>query len=537
VGRTKWAGVLAVVALLCGLLASGCSSQIGEPGVITANGTEPQNPLLPANTNENGGSRIVDRLFAGLRWIDAKGGQHNEVARSIESTDQQHFTITLQPGWTFTDGTPVTARSFVDAWNFGAFGPNAQLLSFAYAPIVGFDDVQASPPRARTMSGLHVIDDLTFTVELKVPTIDFLARLAYSAFYPLPAAAFQNMTAFGQHPIGDGPYRMAGPDAWQHNVRLDLVRNDSYHGGRPAKNKKLSFIFYSSLDTAYSDLQTGNLDLLDVIPDSALTVFRRDLGSDAITQPAAYSQWIGFQPNVPHFAGEEGRLRRQAISMAIDRAKIATAIFHGAEVPAQDFTASVLPGFTPDVPGNDVLTYHPARARSLWAQADALSKWTGPLQIAYNADGGHQAFIDAVANSVKNALGIQAEGAPYPTFPQERDAIVHRTVGKPFRLGWQGDYPSMLEYLEPNFVTGSSTNDSEYSDPQFDQLIAAAESAPGEQQSYQLITQAQTILLHDLPVIPIFYANAAAGHSDQVRNVTLNWARLFDFENVEKVGD
>lgn len=536
-GKTKWACVLAAVALLCGVVASGCSSQVGEPGVVTANGTEPQNPLVPSDTNENGGGRIVDRLFAGLRRIDAKGGEHDEVAQSIDSTDQQHFTIKLKPGWTFTDGTPVTAHSFVDAWNYGALGTNAQLLSFAYAPIVGYDDVQASPPRAQTMSGLQVIDDLTFTVDLKAPTIDFRARLAYAAFYPLPAVAFKDMTAFGQHPIGDGPYRVAGPDAWQHNVRIDLVRNDGYHGGRPAKNKKLSFIFYSSLDTAYSDLQTGNLDLLDVIPDSALTIYRRDLGSNAITQPVAYSLWIGVQPNVPHFAGEEGRLRRQAISMAIDRVKIAAAIFHGAEVPARDFTASVLPGFTPNVPGNDVLVYNPARAKSLWAQADAISRWSGSVQIAYNADGGHQPFIDAVANSLKNTLGIEADGAPYPTFAQVRDAIVHRTVDKAFRSGWQGDYPSMLGYLEPNFVSGSDTNDVEYSNPQFDELIAAAEAAATDDQSYQLITRAQALLMHDLPVIPIFYANAAAGHSDQVTNATLSWARMFDFENVEKAGD
>jgi oligopeptide transport system substrate-binding protein len=330
---------------------------------------------------------------------------------------------------------------------------------------------------------------------------------------------------------------MAGPDAWQHDVRLDLVRNEGYHGGRPARNSRLAFVFYSSLDTAYSDLQAGNLDLLDTIPTSALTIYRRELGANAITQPAALSEWLSIPPTVPHFGGAEGVLRRQAISMAIDRRKIGDAIFHGTQVPARDFTASVLPGFDARVPGDDVLDYNPARAKSLWAQANAIAPWSGQFQLAYNADFGHQAFMDAVANSVRNTLGIDAVGAPYPTFAQLRDAVVHRTIGKPFRSGWQGDYPSMLEYLEPNFVGGSPTNDTDYRNPEFDQLLEQAEAAPTEQAAYQAIKQAQTVLLRDLPVIPIFYSIAAAGHSDQVRNVTLSWERTFDFENIRKAGD
>ena len=42
-------------------------------GVITANGSEPQNPLIPANTNETGGGKILDLLFAGLVYYDADG--------------------------------------------------------------------------------------------------------------------------------------------------------------------------------------------------------------------------------------------------------------------------------------------------------------------------------------------------------------------------------------------------------------------------------------------------------------------------------
>ncbi|MGY2062142.1 ABC transporter substrate-binding protein, partial [Nocardia gipuzkoensis] len=140
------------------------------------NGAEPQNPLVPTNTNENMGGRVVDRLFAGLKYYDANGKAYNEVAQSIESTDRQHYKVTLKD-WKFTDGTPVTSKSFVDAWNYGALGTNGQVLNWAFTQIAGYDDVSSNPPKAQTMSGLKVVDDKTFTIDLKSPSIDFELEL------------------------------------------------------------------------------------------------------------------------------------------------------------------------------------------------------------------------------------------------------------------------------------------------------------------------------------------------------------------------
>ena len=44
----------------------------------------------------------------------------------------------------------------------------------------------------------------------------------------------------------------------------------------------------------------------------------------------------------------------------------------------------------------------------MWAPADAISPWDGTFTIGYNSDASHQAWVDAVANSIKNTLGIEA---------------------------------------------------------------------------------------------------------------------------------
>ncbi|HZE17716.1 MAG TPA: ABC transporter substrate-binding protein, partial [Mycobacterium sp.] len=205
-----------------------------------------------------------------------------------------------------------------------------------------------------------------------------------------------------------------------------------------------------------------------------------------------------------------------------------------ARSPARDFTASSLPGFDPNIGGNDALDFNPDRARRLWSQADAISKWTGRYAIAYNADGGHQEWVDAVANSIKNILGIDAVGAPQPTFAGFRSQITDRTITTAFRAAWQGDYPSMLEFLAPVFVTGAGANDVGYSNPDFDAALTKGEAAASLPESYGLANDAQRILLHDMPTIPLWYTIAVAGRSSTVNDVVITWNGLPDYEHIVK---
>ncbi len=536
VNRTRARAAVAALlaALLVALLLAGCGGGSAPDALVTANAGEPQNPLIPTNTNEANGGRIVDRLFAGLMSYDARGNPTPEVAASIDTTDNINYRITLKPGWTFTDGTAVTAKSFVDAWNYGALSTNAQLQQSFFSPIAGYDEVAAEHPTATTMSGLRVVSDTEFTVGLKAPTIDFKQRLAFTPFYPLPESAFKDMAAFGRRPVGNGPYQLASGDAWRHNVSIDLVPNPGYHGNRTVKNDGLRMVFYANLDTAYADLQAGNLDVLDTIPPSALPTFRDDLGGRALTGPAAQNQTLDTPLRLDHFGGEEGRLRRLALSAAINRQQICDQIFVGSRSPARDFTASSLPGFDPDLPGNQVLNYDPEAARDLWARADALSPWSGQYVIAYNADGGHQEWVDAVANSIKNTLGIDAVGAAQPTFAAMRTQITERSIDTAFRAGWQGDYPSMLEFLEPLFVTGAGSNDVDYSNREFDGALTVAQAAASLEESHALTNEAQQILLTDMPVVPLWDYLVAAGHSPAVSDVVITWNGLPDYESIVK---
>ncbi|CAM2994559.1 ABC transporter substrate-binding protein [Prescottella defluvii] len=524
-------GLAASMLAACGGGGGGAGS---GTGIVYAWSGEPQNPLIPTDTSENTGGRVLDALFAGLVSYTADGGVENEVAQSIETVDGRNYTVTLEDSWTFTDGTPVTAGSFVDAWNYGALSSNAQLQSSFFDPIQGYDEVAAANPTATTMSGLGVVDDRTFTIALKQSEAAFPARLGFAAYYPLPRSAYADMAAFGQHPIGNGPYRFASDDAWQHNVRIDLTANPGYRGNRVARNEGVTFVMYSNLDTAYTDLLSNNLDVLDGVPASALDTFEDDLPGRTVNQPSATIETFTIPERLPHFGGEEGRLRRQAVSQAIDREQITERLFASTRTPARDFTSPAVPGWTPDLPGVENLDFVPDRARALWAQADAIAPWSGTFAIAYNSDGGHQEWVDAVSNSIRNTLGIDARGAPYPTFAQLRTEVTERTIRTAFRSGWQADYPQQYGFLAQNFQTGGSSNDGEYSDPEFDRLLRASAGATDPAESQRLIDGAQQILLRDLPAVPNWNRNASGGWSEYVSNVRIGWDGVPLYYLVEK---
>ncbi len=510
---------------------AGDSASTGA-AIIKTNGSEPQNPLIPVATNETGGGKIIDALFAGLVYYDATGAAHNEVAESIETDDSQTFTVKLKDGWTFTDGTPVQAHNFVDAWNWGADLANSEtaLNSYFFEQIDGFSWDESVPE----MAGLEVIDDLTFTITLAAPNSEFPLSLGYSAFYPLPDSFFEDPDAFGAAPVGNGIYTLADAGDWQHDVQIDLSINDSYAGEREVQNDGLSIIFYASQDAAYADLLANNVDVIDGIPDSAMASYESDLGDRAVNQPAAIFQSFTIPQEMAHFSGEEGKLRRAAISMAINREEITDVIFQGTRTPASDFTSPVIDGWSDSLAGADVLEYNPEEAAKLWAEADEISAWDGTFEIGYNSDGGHQTWVEAVTNSIKNTLGIEATGNAYATFADFRTDITNRTIGTAFRTGWQADYPSLENFLGPIYYTGAGSNDGDYSSEAFDTLIDEGRTSLDPAEAAAKFQEAQEVLFVDLPAIPLWYSNVTGGYAETVDNVQFDWHSVPLFYEITK---
>lgn len=534
-------GSVAVVGAAA-LVLTGCTSGNGgdsgdaapsgnADAIITTNGSEPQNPLVPSNTTETGGGKIIDSIFAGLVSYDATGATEMDVAESIESDDNQLWTVTLKDGQTFTDGTPVTSESFTEAWNWAAQVSNAQSASYF------FDDIEGYDAEADSDLALEVVSDTEFTVQLSAPEADWPLRLGYSAFSPLPASFYDDVDAFGENPIGNGPYKLDGEGAWTHNQGIDLVTNEDYDGPRKPVNGGLTITFYTTQDAAYSDVLSGNLDILDQVPDTQFASYQSDFPDRFANQPAAIFQSITIPQYLEHFDGttEEGKLRRAAISLAINRDDITDVIFQGTRTPAKDFTSPVIDGYSEDLEGADVLDYDADRAKDLWAQADEISPYGDTtFTIAYNSDGGHQNWVDAATNSIADTLGIKAAGEPKPTFAELLDQEDNDAMTGAFRSGWQADYPSLFNFLAPLYQTGAGSNYGRYTSDEFDTLLKEGAAATSVDDANAKFQEAQEVLLVDLPVVPLWYSNVTGVWADTVDNVQFGWNSVPLFYEVTK---
>lgn len=529
---------LSVMAASAAMVA--CSSDDGNGGggdanaVINAYGCEPQSPLLSTDTNETCGGKIINVLYTGLVTYDVNGDTEMAVAESIEPNDDAtEYTITLKDDWTFTNGEAVTADSFINAWNYAAASKNAQKQQYFFENIEGYDAVAEEGATAEELSGLEKVSDTEFKVSLTNPEASFPMRLGYSAYYPWPSVAFDDVEAYGQAPIGNGPYKLESDTAWQHNVGLNTVVNPDFSGEAPS-NGGVNFVFYQNLDTAYADLQSGRLDVMDTMPTAALSNYANDFPDSNDSKSKMVSQTFVIPENLEHFGDdEEGKLRRQAISLAFDRQLIVDTIYSGAADPAVDFGVPTLPGLqSPDSSGT--VGHDPERAKELWAQADEIAPWSGKFEIAYNADGDHQAWVEAITNGISDTLGIEATGKAYPLFKGLRDDVTNKTVGSAFRSGWQADYPSISNFLEPQYKTGGSANDGGYSNEEFDKLLEDAASETDEGKAAELYKRAQEILVDELPAIPMWVPKAAYAWNPEVSAVDMMWNGTFDYSPMKK---
>ncbi len=514
-------GLVIVTALALSGCAPGGGDAPASTGVVNVGWAEPENPLIPANTNEVNGGQVLNNMFAGLVYYKADGSWDYDAAESIESEDYKTWTVKLKEGQTFSDGSPVNSDAFVNAWQWSASNPEL-LNQWWFIDAIAFEG--GTYDGGENTLSLEVIDETTFTVELAQPRADFPVALGYTVFFPLPESFFEDPDAFGEAPIGNGPYKFS-EDGWIHGERLSLVPNESYDGPRKAQNGGLNFVVYASYDASYADLLSNNVDIVDTVPTAALATYKDDLGDRAIEQATAVFQSFTINYNLPHFADdEEGVLRRAAISHAINRAEITDVIFQGTRTPAEEFTSPVIAGFDPGaIEGSDVLAFDPEKAVELWEQANAISPWEGTFELAYNADGDHAAWVDATVNSIKNVLGIDAVGLPYPDFAGFRTEINDRTIKSAFRTGWQFDFPSQANILGALYVTGSGSNDADYSNEEFDALFREGLASPTLEEQNELFNQAQGILFEDLPAIPLWYGAVTTGYSENVENVQFGW--------------
>jgi oligopeptide transport system substrate-binding protein len=543
---TKRAGAVAITATVA-LVAAGCSGG-GDKGsgsggdtanaAITIEGHQPAAPLVPANTTETGGGKIVDYLWTGLVSYPNNGGApENAVADSITTTDSKVYTIKIKPNTKFHDGTVVKAKNFVDAWNWAAYSPNGAQNGSFFSDIAGFADVhtedpdgedgpkKAPEPKSKTMSGLKVIDDTTFEVTLGAPFSIFPTKLGYSAFVPLPDVFFtQTPEQFGKKPIGNGPVKFV---SWTDDVDIKLTRFDEYTLPDKVQVKDVTVKMFTADTAAYDELVSGTIDFQQQIPVANLAgdKWKTDLQDRAVEGKIPVAQIIAFPFYDKRFQNVN---LRKAISLSINRAEIAEKIFFGSRTPADSWSHPLAPGYAAG--DCSVCKFDPAAAK---AALQAAGGFQGELVLYYNGDASHKDWMDATAQSIKNTLGINARAEGLPTFAVFRQQIEAHKMDGLYRAGWQQDYPDVENWLGPLYVTGGSSNDGLFSNAEVDRLYKEGTAAPSLEAAHAKFAEAAKVVDAQVPAIPMFYVTQQSGVSERLKGAQLTNVGELDLASVQ----
>jgi len=196
-----------------------------------------------------------------MNWPDKAGADGTvvtpEVAAGLPviSKDGKTYTFTIKPGFKFSNGKPVNAKSFVDAINRFA-NPKMQSTGVAFLDIIkGASDVVNG--KASSVSGLKASGN-KFIVTLTKAAPDFLARLTMPFFQAIDPTLAGQIDANGINQYAScGPYYFS---ARTPNRSITLKRNPFYKMGRTANVDAIQVNIGNPQPVEYQNVLQGTSD-------------------------------------------------------------------------------------------------------------------------------------------------------------------------------------------------------------------------------------------------------------------------------------
>ena len=478
----------------------------------------------PYNLQESEGTQVGHVLFDSLvEWDWDKSDVKAKAAASWEiSDDNTVFTFHLKDA-KFHNGDPVTAESFKRGWQ-RLVDPSMATpgeIGYHLSPVMGYDEMASGS--AKEISGLTCPDDKTFVVTLSAPMADFLAVCCHPGLAPVPQAAIDDPDSFLLAPIGNGPFMMDGK--WESGQYINVKRFEDYYGDKPALDA-INFSIQKDPKTAYSELEAGNMDFCQ-IPTGRIQELSEKFGKsvDGYTISPSRQALLGAEASVYFLAVNledetmANKDLRHAMSLAINRQNIVDTLFESGREPADN----VFPPIIDKKGGSwEFAEYDPEKAKQI-IDEKGLAGTT--VKLSYNSGGGHEDIMSCIQ------ADLQTVGLTVEQDTKEWAAYLQGLTDGSFqlgRMGWIADYPTLDNFIYPNFYSTADNNFSRYNNPEVDAAIDAARAIADEDERKDAYRKINQMVADDMPIIPImFYAHQHVA-SDRVNELYYNAQGIAD---------
>jgi oligopeptide transport system substrate-binding protein len=473
--------------------------------------------LDPASGPDSNSNLAINMVFSGLVRPDKDLNVEPDQATWDISSDNKVYTFHLKKGITFSDGTPVTAQTYVYTWTRAllpaAQSPIAPVLEEA---IVGAQDVVSG--KSKVLTGVKALDNQTLQVTLVRPAAYFLQLLTVSLFYPLNQQVIEKygQTTWTQHAVGNGigtgPFMIK---SWQTGVKMVLVPNPHYYGAK-TKLKEVDMYFVKDPATAFKAYQAGQYDFVWGITPADQSTAKGLAGF--VRKPILESDLLFFHNKMPPF---DKAAVRQAFAAAIDKQTLATAILKDTVTPASTIIPPGEPGAQPDYPG---IPFDKAKAKELLQSVYPDPSKMPSVTFSYPSSQMPPEEPVALQQMWQTALGIQVKLNPMELTSYNDETSKH-TVQFGFTQ-WGVYFPDPYEWLNLSLLSTSANNNGFWNNPAFDKTVAQAESTSGEQR-LSLYAQAERIAIDDVGWLPLDHESQTAIIPAKVHGLTLNSEGLY----------
>ena len=480
--------------------------------------------LDPALGPDANTAQIVTMVYSGLVRSDVNLNVIPDQATWDVSSDNRVYTFHLKSGITFSDGTPVTAQTYVYTLT-RALLPQVKsgIASFFEGAIVGADAVSAG--KTKTLTGVKALDDSTLQITLTHAAPYFLEVLTNSLYFPL------NKTVISQYGQGDWPNHVAGLGVgtgpfmvkeWDHKVKIILVPNPHYYGTK-TKLSEVDMYFVTEPTTAFKSYQANQYDFIwNITPNDQQTA--KSLPG-FVRKSLLETDLLFFNNKMPPF---NSLAVRQAFAYAINKEALIHAIFKDAVFVAPTIIPPGMPGYQPDYAG---IPYNKEKARSLMQSVYPDVSKVPPITFSYPTSQIIPVEADALQEMWQTALGVRVNLRSVDLVAYNTETAQHSVQFGSTQ--WGADFPDPYDWLALNLTSNAANNNGEWSNPTFDQTIAQAEQATGDQR-ISLYNKAEQIAISDVGWLPVDHQAMAAVIPSWLHGLSLNGNGLYfgDWSNV-----
>ncbi len=447
------------------------------------------------------------------------------------SEDGLRYEFNLRKDAKWSNGDPVTAQDIVNSFQ-RAMHPN---IGWHFATdfyfIVGAEAFHSGDETDPNTIGVHATDKHTVVFLLERPSPLFLKQLSASNFAPLHKASIEKIGSFfdpatnwtqGGKYVSNGPFMLS---SWEINKLIVLTKNPHY---RDAASVKLERVLVYPLENELADeraFRSGQVQLVlgGRIPSEKVAGYRKERPNNIVTVNN-YATYF-YLLNVEHPPLDDVRVR-QALAHAIDRHAIVTHITKAGE----EVATTLNPPATPNYQQIKKLDYDPELARQLLADAGYPGGEGFPsIPIIYNTAENHRKVALAIQQMWKDNLGIgvSLENQEWKVFLSTRKSHQYAIA----RAGSISDLGDPLDFLE-SYKTGHGMNNTGWSNLDYDALVAEAASTIDDEARLRLLTEAENVLLDEMPLIPIYYYAQTFLIADEVKGVKFNALSRFRFQDI-----